>query len=106
LRHIPIDIPPFAALGLPAVLHSFIQHRQDLILVTGSNGMGKSTTLTAPIGHVNQAKKTYIITLEDPIEFSHPSKQSQGSQRKMPIHEVLWERDSTTRILTRADFHA
>lgn len=86
LRHIPSDIPAFATLGLPAIVQTFSQYRQGLILVTGSTGTGKSTTLAALIDHINKTKRMNIITLEDPIEFIHPSKQSQVIQREVGTH--------------------
>ncbi|MGH8502843.1 MAG: type IV pilus twitching motility protein PilT [Gammaproteobacteria bacterium] len=86
LRHIPTDIPPFAALALPPVVQTLAHYTQGLVLVTGSTGTGKSTTLAALIDHINRHKRMNIITLEDPIEFIHPSKQSQVIQREVGTH--------------------
>jgi twitching motility protein PilT len=57
-----------------------------MVLVTGSTGTGKSTTLAAMINHLNQTRSLNIISLEDPIEFVHPSKQSQVIQRELGTH--------------------
>jgi twitching motility protein PilT len=86
LRHIPTDIPPLAALGLPPVVQTFANYKQGLILVTGSTGTGKSTTLAALIDYINKHKQMNVVTLEDPIEFIHPSKQSQVIQRELGTH--------------------
>ncbi len=86
LRYIPTVIPPFAALALPPVVQSLAHYRQGLVLVTGSTGTGKSTTLAALIDHINSTRRMNIITLEDPIEFIHPSKQSQVIQREVGTH--------------------
>ena len=83
LRYIPADIPSFKDLGLPSVVQSITSFSQGLVLVTGSTGTGKSTTLAALIDQFNKTKKHNIITLEDPIEFIHPSKQSQVIQREV-----------------------
>ena len=57
-----------------------------MVLVTGSTGTGKSTTLAAMINHINQSRNVNIISLEDPIEFVHPSKKSQVIQRELGTH--------------------
>lgn len=86
LRYIPSHIPGFDQLGLPPVVQSLTHYHQGLILVTGSTGTGKSTTLAALIDHLNSNKRLNIITLEDPIEFIHPSKKSQVIQREVGTH--------------------
>ncbi|MBP1777180.1 MAG: type pili twitching motility protein PilT, partial [candidate division NC10 bacterium] len=75
-RVIPSQIPSLESLGLPAAVTNFTQHHQGLVLVTGAAGTGKSTTLAAMIDHLNSTRRLNIITLEDPIEFVHPSKMS------------------------------
>jgi twitching motility protein PilT len=59
-----------------------------MVLVTGSTGTGKSTTLAAMINHINERRHLNIISLEDPIEFVHPSKNSQVIQREVGTHVV------------------
>ena len=86
LRHIPTDIPAFESLNLPKVIKSFADFRQGMVLVTGATGTGKSTTLASLIHHINSTRKENIITLEDPIEFIHPSRKSQVIQREIGTH--------------------
>ncbi len=86
LRHIPTDIPTFENLGLPPIVYKFADFKQGLVLVTGSTGTGKSTTLAALIDELNRSRQHNIITLEDPIEFIHPSKKSQVIQREVGTH--------------------
>ncbi len=85
-RHIPGDVPTLDQLNVPAVLKKFCDYHQGMVLVTGSTGTGKSTTLAAMIDHLNESRKLNIISLEDPIEFVHPSKQSQIIQREVGTH--------------------
>ncbi len=86
LRHIPIEVPNFENLNLPPVIKTFTQFRQGMVLVTGSTGTGKSTTLASLIHYINRMRKENIITLEDPIEFIHPSLKSQVIQREVGTH--------------------
>lgn len=85
-RAIPDRILPLDALGLPEVLANFCRQRNGLVLVTGKTGSGKSTTLAAMIDSMNQARKSHIITIEDPIEFIHARKRSLISQREVGRH--------------------
>jgi twitching motility protein PilT len=85
-RFIPGDVPSLAQLRLPAILKRFCDYHQGMVLVTGSTGTGKSTTLAAMIDHLNETRSLNIISLEDPIEFVHPSKQSQIIQREVGTH--------------------
>lgn len=85
-RLIPSLIPSLSDLGLPPVVQGLATHARGLILVTGSTGTGKSTTLAALIDQLNQTQQQNIITLEDPIEFLHPSKRSQVIQREVGTH--------------------
>ena len=86
LRYIPTEVPTFESLKLPRVIKSFAEFRQGMVLVTGATGTGKSTTLASLIHHINNTRKENIITLEDPIEFIHPSLQSQVIQREVGTH--------------------
>lgn len=85
-RHVPAVVPSLGELGLPGVLEELISHRQGMILVTGSTGTGKSTTLAAIIDHINERRALNIISLEDPIEFVHRSKRAQVIQREVGTH--------------------
>ncbi len=85
-RAIPTEIPSIDKLGLPAVVKKLCDYHQGMILVTGSTGSGKSTTLAAMIDLLNTTRKLNIISLEDPIEFVHRSKQSQVIQRELGTH--------------------
>jgi twitching motility protein PilT len=85
-RHIPGEVPSLESLNVPAILHKFCDYHQGMVLVTGSTGTGKSTTLAAMINHLNQSRSLNIISLEDPIEFVHPSKKSQVIQREVGTH--------------------
>jgi len=85
-RFIPNEVPTLEKLDVPSVLESFCDYHQGMVLVTGSTGTGKSTTLAAMIDHLNSTRSLNIISLEDPIEFVHPSKQSQVIQRELGTH--------------------
>jgi twitching motility protein PilT len=85
-RAIPNDVPSLDSLNLPPVVKKFCDFHQGMVLVTGSTGTGKSTTLAAMIDHLNQTRRLNIISLEDPIEFVHHSKQSQVIQRELHTH--------------------
>jgi twitching motility protein PilT len=85
-RAIPSEAPTLDRLGLPPIIKKLCDNHQGMILVTGSTGTGKSTTLAAMIDHLNQTRRVNIISLEDPIEFVHKSKQSQVIQRELNTH--------------------
>jgi twitching motility protein PilT len=85
-RAIPSQVPSLDKMGMPAILTRLCDYHQGMILVTGSTGTGKSTTLAAMINHLNETRKLNIISLEDPIEFVHPSKHSQVIQRELGTH--------------------
>jgi twitching motility protein PilT len=86
LRLISLDIPTIDALRLPEVLKGIILRSQGLILITGPTGSGKSTTVAAMIDHLNQMEQKHVFTIEDPIEFIHPSKKCLVSQREVGLH--------------------
>lgn len=85
IRHIKDVIPSFDTLGLPKVLKDLIMRPRGLVLVVGSTGSGKSTTLAAMIDHRNSNESGHILTLEDPIEFMHNHKKSVVDQREIGI---------------------
>jgi twitching motility protein PilT len=85
-RAIPTEVPSLEKLALPPIVTKLCDYHQGMILVTGSTGTGKSTTLAAMIDHLNHTRKLNIISLEDPIEFVHRSKSSQVIQRELHTH--------------------
>jgi twitching motility protein PilT len=85
-RTIPTKIPTFEELNLPKVFMDLSRLEKGLVLVTGPTGSGKSTTLAAMVDLVNKEEKGHIITIEDPIEFLHPSKSCLVNQRELGPH--------------------
>ncbi|MBA2526638.1 MAG: type IV pilus twitching motility protein PilT [Pyrinomonadaceae bacterium] len=85
LRVIPDGTKSTSELGLPQVIDRIAAERRGLILVTGSTGSGKSTTLAAMIDHINATRSGHIVTIEDPIEFLHRDKQSFVTQREVDV---------------------
>ena len=85
-RAIPSTVQTLEKLALPEVVTKLCDFHQGMVLVTGSTGTGKSTTLAAMIDHLNSTRRLNIISLEDPIEFVHPSKNSQVIQRELGTH--------------------
>jgi twitching motility protein PilT len=85
LRVIPDGTRSTTELGLPAVIDKIAEERRGLILVTGSTGSGKSTTLAAMIDRMNTTRSGHIVTIEDPIEFLHRDKLSFVSQREIDV---------------------
>src|SRR5688572_8857698 len=75
----------FSDLGLPPVLAKIADENRGLILVTGTTGSGKSTTLAAMVDHINQTRNSHIVTIEDPIEFLHKDKKSYITQREVDV---------------------
>ncbi len=70
-------------LGLPDILHKICESNSGLVLVTGPTGSGKSTTLSAMIRYINENRSCHILTIEDPIEYKHESKQALVNQREV-----------------------
>ncbi len=85
-RTIPNKIPTFEELSLPKVFMDLARLEKGLVLVTGPTGSGKSTTLAAIIDLINTEEKGHILTVEDPIEFVHPSKNCLVNQRELGPH--------------------
>ena len=82
-RTITDTVPSFESLGLPETVRRMAEKPRGLVLVTGPTGSGKSTTLAAMIDYINSTKAEHILTIEDPIEFLHKSKQSIIHQREL-----------------------
>ena len=101
MRLIPNDIPTLAELGLPAVVESFADYPRGLVLVTWPTGSGKSTTLAALLDKINSERSEHIITIEDPIEFTHKSKRSVIVQRE--VHYDTYSFSAALRSALRED---
>ncbi len=85
MRHVRGKILDFATLNLPPAMNRIADLPRGLVLITGTTGSGKSTTLASMIDWINQRKRMHIITLEDPIEFLHTNKKSLINQREILI---------------------
>src|SRR5436305_9509909 len=85
LRVIPDKVRTITELGLPPVIERIAEEQRGLILVTGTTGSGKSTTLAAMIDYLNSERGGHIITIEDPIEFLHRDKKSFVTQREVDV---------------------
>jgi twitching motility protein PilT len=83
LRVIPARIRTIQELNLPPIVERLALENRGLILVTGTTGSGKSTTLAAMIGHINETCSNHVITIEDPIEYVHSDQRSIISQREV-----------------------
>ena len=84
-RTIPSEILTLEDLGAPPIFKDLAMHPRGLVLVTGPTGSGKSTTLAAMVDYINDHKPDHILTIEDPIEFLHPNKQSIVNQREVGV---------------------
>ncbi|MDA8086685.1 MAG: type IV pilus twitching motility protein PilT [Nitrospiraceae bacterium] len=82
-RVIPTKIPTIDELTLPPVIKKLAMEERGLILVTGTTGCGKSTTLAAMIDHINSNKRVNVVTIEDPVEYAHRDKKSLLNQREV-----------------------
>jgi len=83
LRTISVNPPTVAELNLPEVIEKIAMEPRGLVLVTGTTGSGKSTTLAAMVNHINSNRNCHIITIEDPIEFLHRDKKAIINQREV-----------------------
>ena len=91
LRVITTSIPKMEDLGVPAVLKDVIMTKRGLVMMVGGTGSGKSTTLAAMIGYRNENSYGHIITIEDPIEYTHPHRNSLITQREVGVDTLTWE---------------
>lgn len=101
LRLIPNEIKTILELGMPNVVNNFAAYPRGLVLVTGPTGSGKSTTLAALVDKINTEKAHHIITIEDPIEFTHKSKKSVVVQRE--VHYDTYSFSAALRSSLRED---
>jgi twitching motility protein PilT len=85
LRVIPVNIRTIDELGLPQVLKTIAMEERGLVLVTGTTGSGKSTTLAAMVDYINQSRSAHVMTVEDPIEFLHRDVKSMVNQREVSV---------------------
>ena len=91
MRVITTTIPKLDDLGVPPVLKDIIMSKRGLLLVVGGTGSGKSTTLAGMIGHRNENSYGHIITIEDPVEYTHPHKNCIVTQREVGVDTRSWE---------------
>ncbi|MBC7387327.1 MAG: PilT/PilU family type 4a pilus ATPase [Cryobacterium sp.] len=94
IRRIPFDIPSMDVLRVPAILKSILEKPRGLLLVTGSTGSGKSTTMASLVQHLNDTQRSHIVTIEDPIEYVFKDHKSVITQRELgsdfpTMHEAL-----------------
>lgn len=101
LRLITNELQTVEQLGLPAIVNKFTEYPRGLVLVTGPTGSGKSTTLAAMIHKINQERATHIITIEDPIEYTHKSRKSVIVQRE--VHYDTYSFSAALRSALRED---
>lgn len=101
LRLIPNEIQDIMNLGMPPIVNKFAEFPRGLVLVTGPTGSGKSTTLAALTDKINTERAQHIITIEDPIEFTHKSKRSVVVQRE--VHYDTYSFSAALRSALRQD---
>ena len=92
MRVIPFAVRTITDLGLPAVIRDLADVERGLILLTGTTGSGKSTTLAAMIDQINTTKARHIVTIEDPIEYLHTDRQSIINQREVGMDTASFKR--------------
>ncbi len=91
-RIVPYQIIPLDELGVPPVVHELCERPRGLVLVTGPTGSGKSTTLASMIDRINTRQRCHIVTIEDPIEYLHPHKNSLVNQREIGSDSASFKR--------------
>ena len=100
-RLIPNQIKSINDLGMPSIVETFANYPRGLVLITGPTGSGKSTTLAALIDKINRERSKHIITIEDPIEFTHKSQRSVVVQRE--VHYDTFSFSAALRSVLRED---
>ncbi len=83
LRKLEGDIPSIEKIGLPPIFAEIAKEKTGLVLVTGATGCGKTTTLAALLNQINETQPVHVVTLEDPIEFVHPTRKATFNQREL-----------------------
>ncbi|MCM8530779.1 MAG: PilT/PilU family type 4a pilus ATPase [Lentisphaeraceae bacterium] len=91
LRHVKSNVPPLESLGLPTIIHQIAEMERGIVLVTGTTGSGKSTTMACMLEHMNNCKNRHIITIEDPIEYAFSDKKCIFEQREVGIDVITFE---------------
>jgi twitching motility protein PilU len=91
VRHVKVEIPQISELGLPPVLKDVVMEKRGLVLVVGSTGCGKSTTLASMLEHRNSTRSGHILTIEDPIEFVFKHKKCIINQREVGMDTRSYE---------------
>src|SRR3954465_11010451 len=92
MRAIPVDIKSVDELLLPPVVTKLAEEERGIVLLTGTTGSGKSTTLASMIDHMNRTMHKHIVTIEDPIEFLHPDRNSIVNQREVGMDTGSFKR--------------
>jgi twitching motility protein PilT len=91
MRAIPYGIKTIEELNLPPVIRELAEEERGIVLLTGTTGSGKSTTLAAMIDHINSTKARHVVTIEDPIEFLHVDKKSVINQREVGMDTTTFK---------------
>ena len=92
VRAIPVSIKTIGELSLPPVIRELAEEERGIVLLTGTTGSGKSTTLAAMIDHINSTRRRHIVTVEDPLEFLHEDKKSIINQREVGMDTGSFKR--------------
>jgi twitching motility protein PilT len=92
VRAIPVSIKSIGELSLPPVIRELAEEERGIVLLTGTTGSGKSTTLAAMIDHINSTRRRHIVTVEDPLEFLHEDKKSIINQREVGMDTGSFKR--------------
>jgi twitching motility protein PilT len=92
VRAIPVAIKSITELSLPPVIRELAEEERGIVLLTGTTGSGKSTTLAAMIDHINSTRRRHIVTVEDPLEFLHEDKKSIINQREVGMDTGSFKR--------------
>lgn len=103
VRRIKREVPSIEDLNLPDIFKTGVMLKQGLVLVVGSAGVGKSTSVAAMLNHRNENAEGHIITIEDPVEFSHSHKRSIISQREVGIDTMSWDSALKNALRQRPD---
>ena len=96
MRQVATQVPSFEELHLPDIVKRLAVEPRGLVLVTGTTGSGKSTTLAAMIDHINSTIRRHIVTIEDPIEVLHQDEKSIINQREVGLDTDSYARRSST----------